>query len=300
MQTIEETAQTMFHTKFNIRNTLMTVREIKGVIDSIRSQFNNNTEEVSKYNFTGQHTDICFADDNVNIQDINDIENPDIRDNVIKTYNEAVNDEYLEFDRQSGNFSVTDKGRVHINSEAFKTQFEIDQTESISNNNAYIELKGNKSDLDIFRYTDGVNLNNINCTNKKDFNSIVSYFRECEKFGFVKISDDNIVTPTDKCKKFLQQHKPSAKFTINKVTTNNIGDVAMKIAKNRGTEKATEKVAENVAKTSIKVGTKTATGVATAGTTAVVNAIIELSKKGVEALNKLTNLNKGNTPKQSH
>lgn len=290
MQTIEDTAQAMFgrERKTNIQGLLMTYREIKNIIDGFRQKKDANTSK--NYNFTGQHTDICFASDGngVSIDDINNIEDKDLKNNVMRNYSDAVNDGYLDFDEKTGKFTLTEKGTEHINSEAFKEQFEKDQSRSLSNDKAVITLKGNKSDLNVFRYTNELKLNKISCS-PQDYDNILSYFKQCEKYGLVTISEDNVIKPTEKCHKYLSQHS-SANFTINKVTSDNIRDISNRISKQTA-KKATEEVAKQTAKTAAKTGAKAAAGAATAGASVAVDAIIQLSATGAKALERTTDLN---------
>jgi predicted transcriptional regulator len=299
MQTIEETADTMFsHRKLNIQGMLMTYREIKNIIDGIRKNSSNNPVS---YNFTGQHTDIAFAavdEQGLNISAINNIKDNNLRSNVIQNFNDAINDGYLKYNSDTGNFTLTDKGNEHINSSAFKEQFEIDQKNAISDNKAHVNLQGNKSDLEIFRYTEQINLKNIKYDNPAQYKNIVSYFRQCEKYGFVKISDDGTVTATEKCKDYLNLSK-AKNINVEKVTPDNVTEIARNMAAKQKTEKASreaaKKAAEKATKETAKAGAKTAakaaTGAATGGTSVAAEAIIELSKLGAKALNNATKFN---------
>lgn len=278
MQTIEETADVMFkgQHRMNLQNMIMTYREIRNIVDGI-SQKNINsiqTTATHSYNFSGQHTDIAYAsvDGGLNVNVINSIEDNELRNNVMKIYSEALNDGYLSFDEKNKIFNLTEKGQQHVNSVAFMQQFEKDQKRSLAEKSAKVTLKGNKSDLNIFRYTDELNLNKIICS-PQDYKNIAEYFRFCEKYGWVTISDNGIVIPTEKCITYLSKHKAES-FSVTKLTAENVKNVT-----------------ENISKQVVKNSAKAAASAASAGTATAVDVIIQLSQKGAELLKKATDLN---------
>lgn len=308
MQSVEDTAQSMFqHKQRSINSMLMTFREIKSVIDMFKNRNIDETPNLTQeYHFTGQHTDIAFVDANgtLDTNTINQIKDDNLRQNVMQSYSDAVDDGYLVYD--DGKFRLTEKGREHINSEPFKEQFEKDQLYAMSKNKAQITLNGNASDLNVFRYTDQINLNHLAYSDPAKFKRVVSYFEECQKYDFVKISSDGTVVPTEKCYKYLEQNKEFS-FNINKVNPDNIQQVTKDISKTtqeaskkatqEATKKATQetvkKVAQETAKKTAETTAKTAvasSGVATAGVSTAVTAIVDLSAKGIKALSQSTNL----------
>lgn len=300
MQSVEDTAQSMFqHKQRSINSMLMTFREIKGVIDMFKNRNIDETPNLTQeYHFTGQHTDIAFVDANgtLDTNTINQIKDDNLRQNVMQSYSDAVNDGYLTYD--NGNFRLTEKGREHINSEPFKEQFEKDQLYAMSKNKAQITLNGNASDLNVFRYTDQINLNHLAYSDPAKFKRVISYFEKCQKYDFVKISSDGTVVPTEKCYQYLEQNKKFS-FNINKINPDNIQKVTKDISKitQEATKKATQetakKVAQETAKKAVETATKTAvasSGVATAGVSTAVTAVVDLSSKGIKALSQNTNL----------
>lgn len=293
MQSVEDTAQSMFqHKQRSINSMLMTFREIKGVIDMFKNRNIDETPNLAQeYHFTGQHTDIAFVDANgtLDTNTINQIKDDNLRQNVMQSYSDAVNDGYLTYD--NGNFRLTEKGREHINSEPFKEQFEKDQLYAMSRNKAQITLNGNASDLNVFRYTDQINLNHLAYSDPAKFKRVVSYFEECQKYDFVKISSDGTVVPTEKCYKFFEQNKEFS-FNINKINPDNIQKVTKDISKtaNRVAQETAKKAAETTAKTAVA-----SSGVATAGVSTAVTAVVDLSAKGIKSLSQSTNL-KQTTP----
>lgn len=314
MNSIEETAE-----QFNVVRPLK--RSIMQIIQSIRSaqyyisqhkyKADNTAQEVSSatenaqgqvrdINFTGQHTDIAFCDQHgaININDINSIDDYKLRNNVLDTFNKAKDDGYLYFD---GNyFTLTDKGHQHIYSSAFMEQFEKDQKDYIVNhdlnNTVSINLTGAKDDLNIFKYVDSINLNKLSYDNPAKFKQVVSYMEKCEKYGFVNISKDGIVTPTEKTKNMLSQS--TGQINMQKINTNNF-DKVIDINKYLNTAKGTQS-AVKAGTTATKAGATAATGAATAGVSTAVQAVVELSQKANKAFEKAQQLNQSRKVMQSN
>lgn len=318
---VEDTSQAMFgFGRLNPITMLQVFRELKMIFDLFKGKSNTESQSGAKNNFTGQHTDIAYVSESgsLNAAEIENIPDEKLRSSVMKSYSEAVKDGYLDFDNQNRVFTLTDKGKQHINSESFMRQFEKDQAGAISNNKAQIYLRGNPSDLNVFRYTDSINLNHLAHNDPAAFKRVQDYFYHCQKHDFVKISPDGTVHPTEKCMRYLNQ-TTIVDYRIRKVTPDNISEVADELknvsktvgkkitkesAKNVSSE-ASQKVAQEAArkasqeatkkaaqKTAVKGAAKTA-GTAVAGTASMgigtaVSAVVDLSAKGAKAL---TNLN---------
>lgn len=308
MVTIEDTANNMFKSEIKLRSILSTVREIKYVLDMFinkkNSLANTDVTSVSDYNFTGQHTDIAFIDENgaVNIDDIKNINDENLKNSVSNTYNDAVKDGYVKY--ENNKFTLTDKGREHINSEAFKEQFRKDQLQALSKDKAVIHLKGNQSDLNVFRYCNSINLNKLSYSNPAEFKRVISYFEQCQRYDFVHISSDGTVTPTDKCFKFFEQNK-SFNFDVQKLTPDKVIDFAKytkstqqaaQTAANEAAKKAAREGAKKAAQATAKAATAAASGAATAGIGTAVTAVIDIAAKGIKELDKSTDIHRHTTP----
>lgn len=308
MVTIEDTADNMFKSGIKLRSILSTVREIKYVLDMFINKkinpANTDVTSVSDYNFTGQHTDIAFIDENgaVNFDDIKNINDENLKNSVSNAYNDAVKDGYVNY--ENNQFTLTDKGREHINSEAFKEQFRKDQLQSLSKDKAVIHLKGNQSDLNVFRYCNSINLNKLSYSNPAEFKRVISYFEQCQKYDFVHISSDGTVTPTDKCFKYFEQNK-SFNFDVQKLTPDNVVDFTKytrstqqvaQTAVNEAAKKAAQEGAKKAAQATAKATTAAASGAATAGIGTAVTAVIDISAKGIKELNKSTDIHRHTTP----
>lgn len=224
---VDETAQAMFGMgRMNPMNLIQIIREIKSILDMFRSK-REAPSVVDDYNFTGQHTDIAFVAENgsMSADVIESIPDENLRNNVIQTYSDAVQEGYLQYDKQSRMFVITEKGREHINSDAFMRQFESDQLSQLSENKAHVQLKGNSDDLEVFRFTDSINLNQLNRSSSEAAERVRSYCLECQKYGLVNISPDGTVTPTEKCLRYLQQNE-KGNFDITKLTADNVEAIA--------------------------------------------------------------------------
>lgn len=304
MVSIEETADNMNLLQLrnvqsalgNIQTMLSVFREMKMIMDMQSKSISNDIFEStpSNYSYTGQHTDIAFVDEKgtINIEDIKHISNQDLKNNVMRNYYDAVKDGYLNL--ENNQFTLTDKGREHINSQSFIEQFRKDQLQAFSKDKAQINLRGNQSDLNVFRYCDSINLNRLSYSDPAQFKRVLSYFEECQKYNFVKISADGTVTPTEKCYKFFEQNK-SFDFDIKPVTPDNIEQVTKKLS-NEAAKKSAQEATKKAVREGVKQATTqaakatvaTASGAATAGIGTAVTAVVDLSVKGVKAISKNT------------
>ena len=218
MPTVDETAKVMFGMgRMNPMTMLQIFREINSLLNMFKAR--KSQTAVSDINFTGQHTDIALVAENgkLNAEEIEKITDNQLRENVQKSFSEAVQNGYLDYDAKTRDFTVTQKGLEHINSEAFMKQFEKDRLQKLSENKAQVNLRGNGTDLNVFRFTDSISLNHLAHTDPVAFKRVQEYFYECEKYGFVHISSDGIVTATEKCRKYLEQN-PMKEFDIRKIT----------------------------------------------------------------------------------
>ncbi len=304
MNSIEDTAE-----QFNLVKPLQ--QKVMQIIQTIQSanyyiqQFKHRAKDTSqsvssaqsqvrKYNFSGQHTDIAFCNEfgAVSMNDINSIQDYKLRSNVLDSFNKARADGYLYYD--NGNYVLTEKGNNHINSQSFIDQFEKDQKNYLINNElnntVAINLSGTKDDLNIFKYVDSINLNKLSYDDPKKFKQVVSYFEKCEKYDFVKISKDGIVTPTNKTKDMLSQS--TGQINMQKININNL----VKIIDTAKSTQATVKAGSTAA----KAGTSASAGAATAGVSVAVQAIVELTQKANKAFEKAQQLNQSRKVLQSN
>lgn len=235
---IDETAQTMFGMgRFNPMTLLQIFREINSILSMFRTKNSKlNAQAVGDtLGFTGQHTDIALVAEkgSLNAAEIEKIPDEQLRENVQRSFSEAVQDGYLNYDGKTRDFTLTQKGSEHINSEAFMEQFEKDRLEQMTADKAQIALKGNEADLNVFRFTDSISLNHLAHSDPAAFKRVQEYFYECEKYGFLHISSDGIVTPTEKCMKYLNE-KPLRNFEIRKITPDNVREISKELKNSAG------------------------------------------------------------------
>lgn len=207
-----------------------------------QAQLRQPPEQCQQIKFTGQCTDIAgitaYADNKMPIEEIGNIENQDLFKSVSTSFSKAKNDGYISMD--DNYISLTQKGKEYISSAPFQEQFEKDQInfslDSLKGADefVYVEFKGNKDDLEVFNLTESIDLKNINETSG---NKIFNYFCKCKDQGFVNISADGIVTPTEQCKKYLNTLKSNnLKMTV--VSSGNIKNVTDNLAKQAATKGA--------------------------------------------------------------
>lgn len=308
MSSVDETAQAMFSLgKFNPVQLFQTVREVKSVVDMLkrmgnRSDLTVNGDIPNKPIFTGQHTDIAFTAEygKLNENVINSINDDSLRKNVQDSFNDAVKDGYLDYNNSTGEYVLTQKGNEHINSEQFIRQFERDQLNKISDNKAYVNLKGNSSDLGVFRYTDSINLNHLAHSDPAAFKRLQSYFYECQKYDFVDIAPDGTIIPTEKCKTYL--NNSNEKIDISKLNKNNIKDFEKSMrstyghsaaeASKEAAGEAAKEAASKVSKEAAKKSAAASAGAATGGVATAATVCVDLSAKGADALTKLETQNR--------
>lgn len=319
---VDETAQAMFGLgRMNPMMIMQTVRELSSILNMFK---NHNKDRAiadvkQTYSFSGQHTDIAFVSENgsINANVIEQIQDDQLRENVTKTYSDAVQDGFLNYDDKTKNFTLTEKGNEHINSEDFIRQFEKDQLEKLSEDKAYVEFKGNSSDLNVFRYTDSISLNHLAHNDPVAFKRVQEYFYECKKYDMVTIDSNGTVKPTEKCLRYLEQNRLDD-LKIRKLNKDNIQDfikqmpdgakefgketgkkavekggqeaakrAAEEAAKKAGQEAAKKAAEKAAAKASAKAATSTASGAASMGIGTAVSAVVDLSSKGANALTKM-------------
>ncbi len=310
MNSVEDTAQTMFSTQTakNILQQASSIAVHKIMYGNSRNYSSKKTpaqstdELIDRIKFTGQFTDIAYADSGkISEKVISQLCEKDekLRNNVIDTYNNAVNDGLLERvwskSEKDVVYKLTDKGKELINSENFKKQFEKNLRNTVYNeqhkNSAVVEFTGTKDDVNIFRYVDKLNVNSFN-TNPV----MKKLFETLEKYGFICVDENGSATATDKLKNYFaiqdkQGIKP--KLNITKVTPDNMQNIADKLNKAQKTADTAKKAAEaaqkgteaaaRTTKTAVNAGTAAVTG----GVSVAVTATVELSKKGLELINKV-------------
>lgn len=200
---------------------------------STDNRLSNTVSDDISINYTGLHTDIAFvstAKEGIARTSLETIEDNILKRNVLESFDDAVSDGYLNC--KDGKYTLTDKGKEHINSSAFIKQFEKDQKYLLANseNRAIFEFKGEPQDVDIFRYTNSFDLNKLNVSEHIEaVDKVTSYFRKLEETGFVNIDKNRVATPTEKTLKYFSQH-PNKNFDVRPVTVDNINEIVKTVA----------------------------------------------------------------------
>lgn len=272
MNSVDETTQDITNA-LNPLRVLETIQRCKYMFDSVKGIydfFGKKTQEnstdlrlgqqpapLSTYNFTGQHSDIvfCMRDNNkLHISELKNITDDSIRRNTYHTFDDAMNDGYVTISADGQNYVLTQKGIDHVHTQSFMQQFEKDQKNSLVSNKrvemAYTNLKGNKNDLEVFKYTDSLNLNHLSKEYPKAAETVKNYLYKCKDSGFVTIEND-IVKPTDKCKKYLSSVK-SRENAVEPLTADNLTDVSVKMEKVKNSIKPEPKNVNATAGTAAK------------------------------------------------
>lgn len=315
MSSVENTAEVMTPSGRDTLNKAQTILYFTQNIKSTIQQIKNNSSEkiadevidnkTNDLNFTGQYSDIAFADlpesKRITEKDILSCCKGDdeLYKNVIQNYNKAVKEGNMNLEISNDkeiSFSLSEKGRELIQQNSFMEQFKKDQINYFCNksqkNTACINLNGNKSDINIFRYVDSFNINSV-CDNGGK-SQIQEMIIEWEKYGFVRTDTNGNVTSTEKCLDYFRQQDlkgNTATMNVEKVSPSNLNQVAKAVKKTSEASKNVAKAAETTAKatkasaTAVKAGT-VASSAATAGVSTAVTAVVELSQKGLDFMQK--------------
>lgn len=316
MNSVEDTVQTMFASQSVKNISQIILREVANIArykmlygnkskSTNAEKISSDTNELlSNVKFTGQFTDIAYADTGmITEKAISELCNGDEKlfNNVTDTYNKAVNDGFLkrEWSKTTNDviYTLTNKGKELVNSEAFIKQLEKNIKNSLYNekfkNTAAVEFTGTKDDVNVFRYVDSINIRAFD-----NHPALKKLFDLLKKYNFISVDEKGNAKATNKLfTYFEQQDKKGIKpnFKISKVTADNMINVSEKIKKSQQAANAARKTAEvakkaaetaaKAAKTTAKVAANGGAAAATGGTSLVVTAAVELSKKGLELLN---------------
>lgn len=316
MNSVEDTAQTMFASQSVKNISQIILREVANIArykmlygnkskSTNAEKISSDTNELlSNVKFTGQFTDIAYADTGmITEKAISELCNGDEKlfNNVTDTYNKAVNDGFLkrEWSKTTNDviYTLTNKGKELVNSEAFIKQLEKNIKNSLYNekfkNTAAVEFTGTKDDVNVFRYVDSINIRAFD-----NHPALKKLFDLLKKYNFISVDENGNAKATNKLfTYFEQQDKKDIKpnFKISKVTADNMINVSEKIKESQQAANAARKTAEvakkaaetaaKAAKTTAKVAANGGAAAATGGTSLVVTVAVELSKKGLELLN---------------
>ena len=165
--------------------------------------------------FTGQATDLRFFEEHavMSMDMVRDIPDADLRYAVQDEMNHAAQAGYIQINPQTNCIALTEKGQKYISSPEFRQaaqrhlsaatqELQAAQTTQIAENMGF-PLNGSMNDIQIFRFTDTVDLGEIlQSPNSEVAQKVLAGFQNLEKEG--KIAIDGLkVTLTETGKQAL-------------------------------------------------------------------------------------------------
>ncbi|MGN0551642.1 MAG: hypothetical protein ACI4I4_07380 [Acutalibacteraceae bacterium] len=254
---------------------------------------------------SGHFTDIALIDNDYLPDLIDSIPDEDIKNAVIDNFNKAEQEGFVKIDYDKKTINLTDKGAEYTNSPEFIKTLEKNQLEHFYQSNYtrkgqalfYVELKGNANDLDAFRYTNEIDLKLADKSNS--FERVNEQFKYLQKKGYVTISPDGVVRPTEKLRKYLNKKEVNPEFTLQKVEAGELKNLrfdnhvstrppisAANASVKEGAKNAVKESAKTAAKTGASAGVKTGTAAASGAATAGVGTVITVAADTAARLGK--------------
>lgn len=268
----------------NIKHAYDRVKEVKNWFDKRNIQTPNVHKEII---FTGKHTDIAnigmYNNERMPCNDINNIQNTQLKANVVEEFNIAKDSGYVDIVNIDGTdyYTLTESGKHHINDSNFVEQYEKHQYQEIIGDKpmAEVHFQGNKEDLNVFRYTNKVDIS-------KEEVSVKEYFQCCEENGWVH-QENGFIKPTEKCSNWLSQSPDllQAKGNIKMFDENSLKNIADVSKTTTNSMKAIGTGAKvTSAGTKVAGATATTAGVASGAATAGVGTVVTISVEGAKKL----------------
>jgi len=232
-QAIQQSAMQTFHTVSSLSMLMDRLERHKKP-----NPFNPN----QPFTFSGQYTDLCYFIKNPHmaISEINDIDNPDLREAVRDNFSRAEKEGLIRIDREKGIISVTDKGEKYINRTDFGRAARDDQSrafalmrEKMANERGaetsvvsqpefpqletrefFVELNGTDNDLAYFLHTDTLDASAVlNSPDNEAAKKVMEKLAEFENLGVVRHSGD-VFSLTEKGELLLSQDSFKRNFKV--------------------------------------------------------------------------------------
>ena len=194
---------------------------------TVSDKLKGSKSHLENFTFTGKQTDLCyFANtDRMPLSAIDNISDPDLRDQVIQTFNELCSKKKGCVKVEGDELVITDKGKKMLQDGAFKKQAMRDQLEAYGKQfetmfgqapagqqQMCVALTGDGiHDFAFFTRSDNLNLNQILANpngNLRD--KIVANVKLWQQNGLVDIKD-GMAKITDKGKELLKNHAEAFK-----------------------------------------------------------------------------------------
>ena len=237
--------------------------------------------------FTGKDTDLGYFYNNefLPIHYINELDN-ELREKVTEVFNNAYEKGLVEFNTDENAWQLTISGKQALCNLEFRNcvieEQETQAKEFLSQKGEIevsFEFDGKMSDMGVFLTNDKVNITDFEGKNKK-ISEVVQNFLYLENKGFITISEDGDMKPTELGYKFLQSDtfkENCAERALNKTIIKQNGE---KVA--CATKEALEKTSKEASKEVIKATANTVTDGALASAPTGVTQGIVVTKKVVE------------------
>ena len=243
---------------------------------TVSDKMKGSKSHLENFTFTGKQTDLCyFANtDRMPLSAIDNISDPDLRDQVIQTFNELCSKKKGYVKVEGDELVITDKGKKMLQDGAFRKQAMNDQLEAYGKQFEKmfgqapegqqmlgVALNGDGvHDFAFFTHSDKLNLNQILANPNVNLRDrIVENIKQWQQNGLVTIKN-GFAALTDKGKELLLNNAEAFKNAAKDMTekaVEGIKHTADKVVVTTRTavRKAAEKTAE-AAKTAAKTAAR--------------------------------------------
>ena len=243
---------------------------------TVSDKLKGSKSHLENFTFTGKQTDLCyFANtDRMPLSAIDNISDPDLRDQVIQTFNELCSKKKGCVKVEGDELVITDKGKKMLQDGAFKKQAMNDQLEAYGkqfekmfgqapagHQQMCVALNGDGvHDFAFFTQSDNLNLNQILANpngNLRD--KIVANVKLWQQNGLVDIKN-GMAKITDKGRELLKNHAEAFKEAGKDMTEKAVDGIrhtadSIIVTTKTAVKKAAEKTAE-AAKTAAKTAAR--------------------------------------------
>ena len=244
--------------------------------ETVSDKLKGSKSHLENFTFTGKQTDLCyFANtDRMPLSAIDNISDPDLRDQVIQTFNELCSKKKGCVKVEGDELVITDKGKKMLQDGAFKKQAMNDQLEAYGkqfekmfgqapagHQQMCVALNGDGvHDFAFFTQSDNLNLNQILANpngNLRD--KIVANVKLWQQNGLVDIKN-GMAKITDKGRELLKNHAEAFKEAGKDMTEKAVDGIrhtadSIIVTTKTAVKKAAEKTAE-AAKTAAKTAAR--------------------------------------------
>ena len=243
---------------------------------TVSDKMKGSKSHLENFTFTGKQTDLCyFANtDRMPLSAIDNISDPDLRDQVIQTFNELCSKKKGCVKVEGDELVITDKGKKMLQDGAFRKQAMNDQLEAYGkqfetmfgqapagHRQMCVALNGDGvHDFAFFTQSDNLHLNQILANpngNLRD--KIVANVKLWQQNGLVDIKN-GMAKITDKGRELLKNHAEAFKEAGKDMTEKAVDGIrhtadSIVVTTKTAVKKATEKTAE-AAKTAAKTAAR--------------------------------------------